>query len=60
MTRSYHLRVEQAAIPTLKDLRNVHICFFWLFFLFLLNLFGQGVEPFEIKGNTHEIPFAFH
>jgi hypothetical protein len=29
-------------------------------FLFFLNLFGQCVEPFEVKGDTHEIPFAFH
>ena len=30
--------------------------------LLLLNpdQFGQGVEPLEVKGYTHEILFAFH
>ena len=41
-TGSYQLKVEQAQIRTLKNLRKIHICPFWLF-LFFLNLFGQGV-----------------
>jgi hypothetical protein len=53
------VKVQKAQIRTLKNIRNVYICFFWLFFFFL-DLFGQGVEPFEVKGNTYEIPFAFH
>lgn len=52
----YQLRVAQDEIPTLKDLRDVHI---WLFLL-VLNLFCQGEEPLEVKGDTNEIPFAFH
>ena len=55
-TGSEQLKGKQAEIPTLKDLRNVRI---W-FLLLVLNLFCQGVEPFEVKGDTNEIPFAFH
>ena len=39
-----------------RRLRNVRI---W-FLLLVLNLFCQGVEPFEVKGDTNEIPLAFN
>ena len=55
-TGSEQLKGKQAEIPALEDLRNVRI---W-FLLLVLNLFCQGVEPFEVKGDTNEIPLAFN
>jgi len=53
---SEQLKRKQAEIPALKGLRTVQI---W-FLLLVLNLFCQGVEPFEVKGDTNEIPLAFN
>ncbi len=55
-TGSDQLKGRQAEIPTPRDLRTVRI----RLFLLVVNLFCQGVEPFEVKGDTNEIPFAFH
>jgi hypothetical protein len=50
-TGSDHLKGKQAEISVLEDLRNVRI---W-FLLLVLNLFCQGVEPFEVKGHTNAL-----
>jgi len=58
-TRSFQLTVERAEIPAGKDVRGLPICLSWQV-LFFPNLFGQGIEPFEVEGNAHQIPFPLY
>jgi hypothetical protein len=55
-TGSEQLKGKQAGILALEDLRNLRLGLL----LLVLNIFCQGVEPFEVKGDANEIPFAFH